>query len=186
MGGDHIRATTNSHGNNVIPNKPLIGVSRCLLGDRVRYDGDSKPHHVVIEQLAAIFELVPVCPEVEAGLGVPRPPVQLTANIAQPRVSGRDDASIDVTEALQLYCERRIPELDKLAGFIVKSRSPSCGLNSTPVFIDGHCATQASRGVFVRELCKRYPGMPVIEETQLENPITLEHFIHTINKQVIE
>jgi uncharacterized protein YbbK (DUF523 family) len=159
-----------------------LGVSRCLLGDRVRYDGKSKPHQLVIEQLAAIFELFPICPEVEAGFDVPRPPVQLTARIDKPRLTGRDDASIDVTETLQRYCEKRIPELDSLDGFILKSRSPSCGLNSTPVFINGQCVTEKSRGVFARELCKRYPGLPVIEETQLENPNLLECFVESINK----
>jgi uncharacterized protein YbbK (DUF523 family) len=160
-----------------MPDKPLIGISRCLLGDRVRYDGESKPHQIVIEQLIVMFELVPVCPEVEAGLGVPRPPVQLTASIEHPRLTGRDDTTIDITESLQHYCDRRIPELEQLDGFILKSRSPSCGLNSTPVFIDGSCVTETSRGMFARELCKRYPGLPVIEETQLDNPELLANFI---------
>lgn len=157
-----------------------VGVSRCLLGDRVRYDGESKPHRIVIEQLAVLFELVPVCPEVEAGLPTPRPPVQLSASIEHPRVTGRDDASLDVTELLQQYCQQRLPELDDLDGFILKSRSPSCGLNSTPVFIDGRRVTESGRGVFTRELCRRYPGLPVIEETQLENPDSLEHFTHSV------
>jgi uncharacterized protein YbbK (DUF523 family) len=160
-----------------MPDKPLIGISRCLLGDRVRYDGESKPHQIVIEQLIVMFELVPVCPEVEAGLGVPRPPVQLTASIEHPRLTGRDDTTIDITESLQHYCDRRIPELEQLDGFILKSRSPSCGLNSTPVFIDGSRVTETSRGMFARELCKRYPGLPVIEETQLDNPELLANFI---------
>jgi uncharacterized protein YbbK (DUF523 family) len=155
----------------------VVGVSRCLLGDRVRYDGDSKPHHIILERLAAIFELVPVCPEVEAGLPIPRPPVQLTGSLDHPRLTGREDASIDVTETLRHYCERRIPELDDLDGFILKSRSPSCGLNSTPVFIDGHCVTETSHGVFARELRRHYPDMPIIEDTRLEYPEALANFI---------
>jgi len=157
-----------------------VGVSRCLLGDRVRYDGGSKPHRLTIDRLAGLFELVPVCPEVEAGLPTPRPPVQLTASIDHPRVTGRDDASIDVTETLRDYCVQRIPELDGLCGFILKSRSPSCGLDSTPVFTDGHCVTQTSRGVFARELCRRYPGLPVIEETQLDETAKLDRFIRAV------
>jgi uncharacterized protein YbbK (DUF523 family) len=169
-----------------VSDKPLVGVSRCLLGDRVRYDGDSKPHHIVIEQLGAQFELIPVCPEVEAGLGMPRPPVQLTTSIASPRVTGRDDTSLDVTETLYWYCERRMPEFHGLHGFILKSRSPSCGLNSTPVFIDGHCVTETPRGVFARALCERYPDLPVIEETRLDNAYLLERFIYAINKYAFE
>lgn len=157
-----------------------LGVSRCLLGECVRYDGESKPHRIVIERLSGIFELVPVCPEVEAGLGAPRPPVQLTASIDRPRVTGRDNAGLDVTETMRRYCEKRIPELDDLDGFILKSRSPSCGLHSTPVFIDGACVTETGRGVFASELCRRYPDLPVIEEIQLEDPVSLERFIHTV------
>ncbi|NNL07096.1 MAG: DUF523 domain-containing protein, partial [Gammaproteobacteria bacterium] len=84
--------------------KPLIGVSRCLLGHAVRYDGESKPHSVVIDQLVKLFELVPVCPEVEAGLSVPRPPVQLSGSIDHPRVTGREDPELDVTVPMLAYC----------------------------------------------------------------------------------
>jgi uncharacterized protein YbbK (DUF523 family) len=170
--------------------KPPIGVSRCLLGHAVRYDGDSKPHRVVIEQLSELFELVPVCPEVEAGLGVPRPPVQLTGSIEQPLMTGRDDPERDVTESMQVYCSTRPDELAELCGFVFKSRSPSCGLHSAPVFIDGECVSETSRGLFARAMTTRYPGLPVIEETGLEVKHQYMGFIDNvlkymrINKQV--
>ena len=158
-------------------NKPVIGVSRCLLGDAVRYDGDSKPHTIVIEQLGELFELVPVCPEVEAGLGVPRPPVQLTGSIEQPRTTGRDDPECDVTELMQAYCSTRPAELKELSGFVFKSRSPSCGLYSTPVFIDSNCITESSRGLFARAMTSRYTQLPVIEETELDNRARYQQFV---------
>jgi len=88
--------------NNEVP-KPLLGVSQCLLGDAVRYDGQSKANQIILKQLAPLFQLVPVCPEVEAGLSIPRPAVQLTGSIENPRLIGRDDVSLDVTNTLSKY-----------------------------------------------------------------------------------
>jgi uncharacterized protein YbbK (DUF523 family) len=161
--------------------KPLVGISRCLLGDAVRYDGQSKANHLIIEKLTQIFEFVPVCPEVEAGLSIPRPPVRLTGSIENPRITGRDDPSIDVTDILQQYCRTKPAELKHLAGFIFKSRSPSCGLNSTPVFIDKKSVTEASRGIFARNLCENYPNLAVIEDSELEKEDILERFIQSVS-----
>jgi uncharacterized protein YbbK (DUF523 family) len=161
---------------------PLVGVSRCLLGDAVRYDGGSKINHVVIDKLSKIFTLIPVCPEVEAGLAIPRPPVQLTGNIENPRLTGRDDPSIDVTGIMQRYCQSRPFELKHLKGFIFKSRSPSCGLNSTPVFVDGQCVTENSRGIFAKSLSDHYPDLPLIEDTELETNAKLNSFIQAVVK----
>ena len=161
-------------------NKPVVGVSRCLLGDAVRYDGASKPSRIVIEQLGALFELTPVCPEVEAGLTVPRPPVQLTGPVEQPRMTGRDDPQLDVTETLRAFCEMRIPQLAGLSGFIFKSRSPSCGLGSTPLFIDGECVTETMNGVFAAAMLRRYPRLPVIDERALGDAKLQRQFISQV------
>ena len=161
-------------------NKPTIGVSRCLLGDAVRYDGDAKPHDIVIHQLSQLFEIVPVCPEVEAGLSIPRPPVQLTQSIDHPHVTGRDKPELDVTEQLQTYCDKRPKQLNQLSGFVFKSRSPSCGLDSTPVFIEGECVTETSRGIFARAMTTMYSQLPVIEETGLEIPDQYQQFVNAV------
>jgi len=161
-------------------NKLPIGVSRCLLGHAVRYDGDSKAHNTVIEKLGKIFELLPVCPEVEAGLSVPRPPVRLTGSITHPQLTGRDDPSLDVTELMQTFCNSRPVELNHLRGFVFKSRSPSCGLYSTPVHIDGNCVTETGRGIFARAMTITYPELPVIEETELEMTTRYEQFIEDV------
>jgi len=160
--------------------KPLVGVSRCLLGDAVRYDGDSKANTIVIGQLGKLFELIAVCPEVEAGLSVPRPPVQLTGSIDHPRMSGRDDPGLDVTEMMQQYCNSRPAELDQLSGFVFKRRSPSCGLYSTPVFIEGECVSETSRGLFARAMTTCYPDLPVIEESDLEIMDKYKRFIDDV------
>lgn len=160
--------------------KPQVGVSRCLLGDAVRYDGQSKPDTIVLKKLSQLFELIPVCPEVEAGLSIPRPPVQLSGSIENPRLTGRDDPAIDVTDIMQKYCTTKPDELKHLSGFIFKSRSPSCGLNSTPVFINKKCVTEYSRGIFAKNLCKTYPNLPVIEDSELKNKNRLDRFIELI------
>jgi len=146
----------------------------------VRYDGQSKANQIILEQLTPIFKFIPVCPEVEAGLSVPRPAVQLTGSIGNPRLIGRDDTMIDVTDIMAQYCETKPATLSQLAGFIFKSRSPSCGLNSTPVFIDGQCVSETSRGVFARRLCAVYPDLPIIEDCDLDKPALLQDFIHRV------
>jgi uncharacterized protein YbbK (DUF523 family) len=162
----------------LVSKKPFVGVSQCLLGDAVRYDGKSKANEIILQRLSSIFEFVPVCPEVEAGLSIPRPPVRLTGSIEHPKITGRDDPSIDVTDIMQQYCNKKPAELNQLSGFICKSRSPSCGLNSTPVFIDDNCVTETGRGVFTKKLCETYPGLPVIEDCDLEEAALLDRFIH--------
>ena len=161
--------------------KPKVGVSQCLLGDAVRYDGQSKPCAIVLDKLSDQFELFPVCPEVEAGLSIPRPPVQLNDSIERPRLIGRDNPDIDITKLMQSYCLNKVSRLNQLSGFIFKSRSPSCGLNSTPVFVDGKCITEKSSGIFARAVHETYPNLPVIEETQLESDEVLKSFLLAVS-----
>ncbi len=162
------------------PVKPMVGVSRCLLGGAVRYDGASRPCVIVIEQFSKLFDLIPVCPEVEAGLTTPRPPVQLTGNPQQPRMTGRDNPELDVTGAMLAYCDKRIPQLNRLSGFIFKNRSPSCGLGSAPLFVDGECASETMDGLFAAALRRRYPQLPVIDELGLLNSTRRKNFISKV------
>ena len=167
----------------MIHTKPKVGVSQCLLGDAVRYDGKSKANNIVLEKFCDTFTLIAVCPEVEAGLSIPRPAMQLTDSIENPRITGRDDPAIDVTEIMHSYCVTKPAEFEQLSGFIFKARSPSCGLISTPVFIDNVCATDKSRGVFARAICKAYPDLPVIEEAGLETKDQRDSFIQAVLKR---
>ena len=95
-------------------------------------------------------------------------------------MTGRDRAGLDITGLMLEYSERKLAALDKLDGYIFKSRSPSCGLNSTPVFIDGRCITETSRGLFAREFCKRYSNLPVIEDSELESAQQRDDFIRKV------
>lgn len=161
----------------MINNKPLVGVSQCLLGYAVRYDGRSKANQIVLEELGQYFEFVAVCPEVEAGLSIPRPAVQLTDSVENPKLTGRDDPFLDITDIMRAYCSSKPAGLKQLHGFIFKSCSPSCGLNSTPVFINGKCVTETGRGIFANRLCEVYPELAVIEDTQLQNKKQRDRFI---------
>jgi uncharacterized protein YbbK (DUF523 family) len=104
--------------------KPLkIGISACLLGERVRYDGGHKRNQMLLDYLALRYALVPICPEVAAGLGVPRPPVQLVARGVEIRAVGVLDEQLDVTRPLIEY-GRQVIAGEGLCGFVFKSRSP--------------------------------------------------------------
>jgi uncharacterized protein YbbK (DUF523 family) len=167
----------NSHSHN----KPLVGISQCLLGDRVRYDGDSKPlSEETLAILNSAFELMPVCPEVEAGLGIPRPPVRLTGSIDKPRVTGRDDKGLDVTDRLYNYSQNKVKQLEKLSGYIFKSRSPSCGLHSTPVFINNEQISSDGTGVFAATLCNHYPHLITVDEIGLADTAARDRFIRDV------
>ena len=127
-----------------------------------------------------MFQLLPICPEVEAGLSVPRPAVQLSGELQHPRMTGRDDPRLDVTERIVEFTQRRVLSLDHIDGFVFKSRSPSCGLNSTPVYKDGVCLSETSRGLFARGVCQRYPDLPVIEDHELDSATALQAFIAAV------
>lgn len=163
--------------------KPKVGVSQCLLGDAVRYDGTSKPNDTIINELAQLFELIPVCPEVEAGLGVPRPAVQLTEDPSSPNITGRDDPSIDITLQMHDYCKQKMAELGELSGFIFKSHSPSCGLDSTPVYIGSEPISLTSRGAFARAVTLSFPELPVIEDIDFTPREYLLAFVEAVNRK---
>ena len=146
----------------------------------MRYDGKSKANSIVLDKLRETFTLIPVCPEVEAGLSIPRPPVQLTGSIENPKLIGRDDPSVDVTEIMQQFCNTKPAELSQLSGFIFKSQSPSCGLNSTPVFAGEICVTETSRGIFAKNMCETYQDLAVIEDTDLNDTESLDKFIRYV------
>src|SRR5438132_8879597 len=122
-----------------------LGISSCLLGERVRYDGAHKRNDYVARTLARHFALVPVCPEVGIGMGVPRPPIELAGRIEAPRAVGREDAALDVTAWLSAFGRKQAHRLDDLSGYVFKSRSPSCGLFDVPVYTKA--GSRRGRGV---------------------------------------
>jgi uncharacterized protein YbgA (DUF1722 family)/uncharacterized protein YbbK (DUF523 family) len=155
-----------------------VGISSCLLGQQVRYDGGHKLSALCVQELGLLFEFVPTCPEAGAGLGVPRPAVRLTGNPAAPRAMGVDDPLLDVTDSLQAYTDKRVPELGDLCGYVFIRNSPSCGLFRVKLYgPDGELRDETSRGIFAAAMTDANPLMPVEEEGRLQDPVLRENFI---------
>ena len=154
---------------NSIP--PRIGISQCLLGEHVRYDGGHKRDDFLIEALGRYAEWVPVCPEVEVGLGTPREPMQLVGDLQAPRLV-TINTGVDHTDAMHRFAQQRVRELEalNLSGFVFKSGSPSCGIGEVSFVV----------GLFARAFMAHFPLMPVEDEDRLHDPQTLENFLERV------
>ncbi len=157
-----------------------IGISSCLLGNGVRFDGNHKLDNYITGTLAEFFEFVPVCPEVAIGLGVPRSPIRLVGDPSAPRAIGTDDPALDVTDKLVAYGAHMARELDDISGYILKSRSPSCGMERVKVYRTGSGHTKSGAGVYARTFTQARPLLPVEEEGRLGDPIIRENFIERV------
>ncbi len=163
------------------PSLPRIGVSACLLGQPVRYDGGHKRDAFIAGPLGEFVEYVPVCPEAAIGLGVPRPTIRLLGDSERPRLVGTADAGLDVTERMEAYAEQQADRLGDLCGYILKKDSPSCGMERVKVFNDrGTHAERKGSGVFARILMQRRPLLPVEEEGRLHDAVLRENFVNRV------
>ena len=170
--------------------KPRVGISRCLLGDDVRYDGTNKRSSAVAT-LSADVEWVPVCPEVEVGMGVPREPIQLVAHhegvaSADERVLLRSvHTNVDWTARMEAWTKARVAELaaERISGFVLKARSPSCGPTGVLVHHADGEATASGRGLFAEALATAMPGLPLIEEEALEDPHARARFMQRVVRE---
>jgi uncharacterized protein YbgA (DUF1722 family)/uncharacterized protein YbbK (DUF523 family) len=161
------------------PSRPiLVGISTCLLGEEVRFDGGHKKDDYITGVLARHFTWVPVCPEVDIGLGIPREPIRLVGDPDRPRLVGTRTAA-DHTAAMNAYAERRVGELAArgLSGYVLKRGSPSCGMERVRVYTDAGMPSRGGRGLFARALMDALPLLPVEEEGRLNDPLLRECFI---------
>lgn len=158
--------------------RPRIGVSRCLLGDEVRYDAKHKRDDYVAEVLAPHVELVAVCPEVEAGFGVPREAMQLEGDPGAPTLRTRHTER-DLSERMRAFSRARVGELlrQELDGFVLKSNSPSCGAEGVPVYGEEEGPHRSGRGLFADALITALPDLPVEEEGTLRDARLRENFV---------
>jgi uncharacterized protein YbgA (DUF1722 family)/uncharacterized protein YbbK (DUF523 family) len=160
------------------PSLPIkVGVSACLLGEPVRYDGGHKKDAYITGTLGRYFTWVPVCPEMEIGLGVPRETLRLVGNPRAPRMIG--EAGRDLTSIMTAYARRRTRELAALglSGYLLKRASPSCGMERVRVYPARGGAPHPGRGLFAEALLEAFPWLPVEEEGRLSDPTLREHFI---------
>lgn len=161
--------------------KIRIGVSTCLLGEAVRYDGGHAYDRYVTETLGQYMEFVPVCPEMEAGFGVPREPVRLVGDPASPRLMTVKTKK-DLTDTMTAWVRRRVRELEKedLCGFIFKSKSPSSGMERVKVYTEKGMPVKKGVGLFARAFMEHFPLIPVEEEGRLHDPHLRKNFIERI------
>lgn len=178
---------------NMSDQRSLLAVSACLLGQPVRYDGKEKKQNLIVDfflnRYSEAVRIIPFCPEVGIGMGVPRPKIQLVSQKDESiRVLGVENHTLDVTKALQSYAQQFIQQYPDIQFFIVKARSPSCGYHSTPLFknpeqVDSsnsfdlgtsidikkgeYLEIAMTSGMFVQTLLKLKPELQIVDEIML-------------------
>lgn len=160
--------------------KITLGISSCLLGDTVRFDGGHKRDLYVVNLLANYFAFIAICPEVGAGLGVPRPPIRLMGAPNSPQVVEVKDKTNDHTAALHTYSHSAMGQLAEVSGYILKNKSPSCGWKNVKVYQDHGSPPKVGMGVFARILTDTYPLLPIEEEGRLNDYKLRENFIERV------
>ena len=158
-----------------------LGISRCLLGEEVRYDGSHNRDNFLTEVLSRYVEWIPVCPEVEAGLGTPREAMRLVGDPQNPRLV-TIESKIDHTHALETMARNRIEKLKELdlSGYVFKKNSPSCGIERVRLYNEQGVPSRKGVGLFARAFIEQFPLIPVEEEGRLCDPALRENFIERV------
>ena len=161
--------------------KIKVGISSCLLGELVRYDGGHKLDHYLVDTLGNYVQWVPVCPEVEYGLPVPREAMRLVGDPAAPRLVTQKSGT-DHTEGMLTWAKKKLSGLEHedLCGFIFKSRSPSSGFKGVKVYSASGMASKKGTGLFAGAFIEHFPLVPVEDEGRLHDPHLRENFIERI------
>ena len=147
-----------------------VGVSSCLLGEEVRYNGGHKRSRYITDILSDYLDYIPLCPELAIGLGVPRPPIRLVGSLNAPRAISPDDPTIDATDDLDVYGREIGRTHTFISGFILKSKSPSCGMERVKVYDKNGVPSPNGRGLFAHALMETQPLLPCEEEGRLNDP----------------
>ncbi len=157
-------------------------VSRCLLGERCRYDGEVIRNAAVV-RMGALVELVPVCPEVEIGLGVPREPIDVVLVAGRCRLVGRSSGR-DLTARMEGFCRGFLETVGEVRGFVLKARSPSCGVGDAVVLDGKGEAVGSTDGLFAEAVLRRYGRELVETEVSLEDPTVFSRFVAAVQARV--
>jgi uncharacterized protein YbgA (DUF1722 family)/uncharacterized protein YbbK (DUF523 family) len=167
---------------NEIGERPRVGISACLLGDEVRFDGGHKRDPFLADVLGPHVEWVRVCPEVEVGMGTPRETLRLVRDGDSPVRMVTTRTGVDHTAAMERWARRRLEALadEDLSGYVLKKDSPSCGMERVKVFGSSGMPQRNGRGVYAAALLARFPNLPVEEEGRLSDPILRENFIERV------
>jgi uncharacterized protein YbgA (DUF1722 family)/uncharacterized protein YbbK (DUF523 family) len=159
-----------------------IGVSACLLGQEVRFDGGHKRSDFLTGTLASFVEFIAVCPEVDIGLGIPRESLRLVRNDSGAVWLVANKSGADLTDTMSAYAERRAAALERedLSGYVLKKDSPSCGMERVRIYGRAGMPARDGRGLFAEALIRRLPNLPVEEEGRLNDPNLRENFIERV------
>jgi uncharacterized protein YbgA (DUF1722 family)/uncharacterized protein YbbK (DUF523 family) len=162
-------------------NKIKLGISSCLLGNKVRYDGGHKLDHFLTDTLGRYVDWVPVCPEVECGLPIPREAMRLVGDPEHPRLI-TIRTKVDLSVRMATWAKKKVAELEKqdLCGFVFKSRSPSSGMRGVKIYTDAGMPNATGSGLFARAFMNRFPLLPVEDEGRLHDPGLRENFIERV------
>jgi uncharacterized protein YbgA (DUF1722 family)/uncharacterized protein YbbK (DUF523 family) len=165
------------------PTDPIrIGISTCLLGQNVRYDGGHKRDAFLVETFGRFVEWVPVCPEVETGLGTPRESMRLVKDDGDVRLV-TTKTRVDHTDSMRRFAARRVAVLGRLdlCGYVLKKDSPSCGMERVKIYgAEGGMPAKSGRGLYAQALLDAYPLLPVEEEGRLNDPVLRESFVERV------
>ena len=158
---------------------PIVAVSACLLGKEVRYDGKHKYSYLISKQLARHCQLIPVCPEVEIGLGIPREKIQLMQISSGVRVVNVSNKAVDVTALLIAFAKQFVAKYS-LSGLVLQDRSPSCGIGNAKLFSKNNELVGVSSGLFAATVMNLLPSLVVIQESQLQDEESIDCFVQKV------
>lgn len=158
--------------------KIKVGISSCLLGQQVRFDGGHKHSKLCTEILEPYFDFVSECPEVGIGLSIPRKPIRLIGTPDAPRAVATHDNKIDYTQKLTDFGQKKAKQHHDICGYIFMKNSPSCGLFRVKVYGEnGYPEKEGGRGIYAKVITNKYPLLPVEESGRLTDPPLRENFI---------
>jgi uncharacterized protein YbgA (DUF1722 family)/uncharacterized protein YbbK (DUF523 family) len=157
-----------------------IGISHCLLGAKVRFDGGHKNSRFCSELLSKFAEFTPLCPEVGIGMGTPRKTLRLVGDIASPRAVFSNGEEGDFTQPLADYADQHLDQLNQMSGYILCKASPSCGMERVRVYNDKGQAERKGMGIFAARLKQLKPDLPMEEDGRLNDPLLRDSFIKRV------
>lgn len=157
-----------------------IAISSCLLGESVRYNGGHKRSQFCTDSLSPYFNFISICPEVGIGLSVPREPIRLVGDFSDPQVVGVKNSELNFTDDLKNYADATRDQVSSCSGYILMKDSPSCGLYSAKVYTDKGIHMKKREGVFVAQMRKHFPIIPMEESGRLNDSALRENFINRV------
>ncbi|BAP41516.1 DUF523 and DUF1722 domain-containing protein [Pseudomonas sp. 21LCFQ02] len=161
-----------------VTDKPKLGVSACLMGVEVRYNGGHKQSDLCTRTLSDYFDFIPACPEVAIGMGIPRETIRLVGDPDAPQAVGTVHTDLNVTRELAEYGQHMAGAMTGISGYIFMQKSPSCGLERVKVYRDNGAPFETgSRGIYAQAFCAQHPDLPVEEDGRLNDPVLRENFI---------